>query len=262
MRIDHVTIAGRDLATLEGRLRSVGLESIYGGAHSNGATHMSITAFADGSYIELISTIEPQVEGEFWWSRFIAEDAGLCAWAVGVEDIGAEAARIAELGVHVRGPMPMGRKRPDGRAAEWDLAYLGDGEPGQLLPFLIEDRTRRDARVPAPTAEDIGGIAAVVLGVPDLEPAASLFERVFGWPVVSETEDDEFGAKFAYLGGGPAILAAPAAPGWLSERISRFGPAPCAILLDAPDAEATPSWLPQDRLAGTRIGFARLTEGE
>ena len=143
LKIDHVTIAGSTLARLEQAFANVGLVTDYGGPHSNGVTHMALLGFDDGSYIELISTMEAGRKDTDFWGEHIVQDGGPCAWAVYVEDVAAEAARVAQQGVTVSGPHYMNRSRPDGQLVEWELAFLGeqvqveggDGPPvvGQVL---------------------------------------------------------------------------------------------------------------------------------
>lgn len=274
--IDHVTVAARELEPLRLAFEEVGLPSVYGGAHSTGGTHMSLVGFDDGSYIELIASREPgQYGGK--WARQIAMDAGPCAWAAQVADIGAEAARMAALGVPVAGPQPMHRERPDGVRVEWELAYLGEGTPGDLLPFLIADRTPRELRVrptPGVARSALHGVAQVVLGVERIDPAIALFRRVYGWNEPAYSEDAAFGARLARFAGTPVTLAEPllamASGEWLRERLARFGPLPCAFLLASDDLIAatdrmrlgerrdwcgqTAAWVLPDRLGGTRLG--------
>ncbi len=236
MRIDHVTVGGPDLADLESRFRATGLEPVYGGRHSNGVTHMSIVALGDGSYVELISAVDPADLGRDsfpWWGGQIAGDGGPCAWCVRVDDIAAEIERLRAAGVPVRGPVAMNRKLPDGRSAEWEVAFAGDGEPGSLLPFMIEDKTPREIRVPAPTTETATRVAAVVLGVEALEPAVALFRRAYGWPEPAPGTDADFGARLARFEGTPVTLAAPDGPGRLADRLARFGPCPLAFVLES-----------------------------
>ena len=182
IHIDHVTIAGSALARMQRVFAEVGLETDYGGLHSNGATHMALLGFADGSYVELISTFVAGTQSPLWGAH-IAGDGGPCGWAVATDDPGLEAARLKGLGVPVRGPFPLNRRRADGALVEWDLVYVGDGEPGATLPFLIKDRTPREWRV-QPSASVAGteltGVAVVVLGVDDLATSVDLFRRVYG----------------------------------------------------------------------------------
>jgi hypothetical protein len=237
VRIDHVTVAGPDLAALEAEFRATGIEPVYGGRHSNGVTHMSVVGLGDGSYVELISTVEPGRADSPWWGRHIAGGAGPCAWAAAVDDVAAEAARVAALGVPVRGPFAMHRALPDGRTAEWDLAHLGEGEPGSLLPFVIADRTPREVRVPPPAAGAPARVLEVVIAVHEIAPAAALFRRVFGWEEPVESSDARLSARVARFEGTPVALAAPEGDGLLADRLARFGPSPCGFAL----GDATPS---------------------
>jgi hypothetical protein len=274
LAVDHVTLAGPDLATLEEALAGTGLRFAYGGPHSNGVTHMSLTTFEDGSYVELISTLEPGREAPIW-SRHIAGAAGPCAWAVEAPASGGvavEAARLAALGVAVRGPFTMHRQRPDGRVARWELAYVGEGDPGATLPFVIEDRTPRELRVPPAGTDRVAGrltgVGGVVLGVPDLDEAIGLFKRVYGLsePIVGGRADSERIAHFART---PVILAEAGEEG-IAGRLERFGPAPCGFLFETDDVDAASrrlglapptrwfdfavAWFDEGRVGGMRLG--------
>lgn len=273
MKIDHVTIAGRALAPLRRAFAALGLETEYGGPHSNQITHMDLLGFDDGSYIELISTLQPGAESP-WWDRHIAHDGGPCAWAVRVDDIEREAARVAALGLPVEGPTYYHRRRPDGTLVEWDLAFLGDHEAGAKLPFLIADRTPRHYRVrpsPGVSGSELAGVEKVVLGVERLEAAVDLFRRVYGWPAPEAAEDAAFGARLAGFGDQPVILAEPlSADTWLADRLARLGESPCAYLLGSRDFAASLgrgaqparsgwfrqrlAWFPWEAPPGTRLG--------
>ncbi len=257
LRVDHVTIAGSHLASLEQAFAGAGLKPAYGGPHSNGITHMALLSFADGSYIELISTLEPGQTSPLWPAH-IAGDGGPCAWAVEVDDVAAEAARLAALGVPVRGPLYLNRRRPDGVLVEWDLAFLGDREPGATLPFLIKDRTPREWRVPPATrlAEPgLRGIAMVMLGVEHLDRAVDLFRRVYGWPAPQTGEEAGLDVRLAHFPGTPVTLAAAAQrDSWLAERLAQFGESPCGFLLGAADVGAMARRFP---LAGAGVWFGR-----
>jgi hypothetical protein len=275
LQIDHVTVAGPDLAVLGQAFAGVGLAAEYGGPHSNGVTHMALLGFNDGSYLELISTLEPGPKDTVFWGKHIAGNAGPCAWAVRVDDITGEAARIAGLGIAVTGPDYYQRRRPDGRLVEWDLAFLGDKGAGATLPFLIQDITPRDRRVrPSASVADglVAGVDTVVLGVADLEAATALFQRVYSWPATQVTDDAAFGTRLARFAGSPVTLAAPlAGDAWLPERLASFGDSPCAYLLRTGDLRAARqryplaqpggwfgrplAWFDPAQLHGFRIGL-------
>ncbi|MDQ3412094.1 MAG: VOC family protein, partial [Chloroflexota bacterium] len=90
----------------------------------------------------------------------------------------------ARAGVVTGGVRPLGRLRPDGERIEWLL--LSPDTSTHPLPFLIDDLTPRERRVPggAATEHPLGltGIAGVTLLVPDLMTTAAKFAALLGNP--------------------------------------------------------------------------------
>ncbi|MEJ2264243.1 MAG: VOC family protein [Anaerolineales bacterium] len=272
LRIDHVTIAGSELETLRQRFERIGLKTEYGGPHSNQITHMDLLGFDDGSYIELISRMDPERESP-WWHQHITHDGGPCAWAVQVDDIDREAERLATLGITVRGPEYYHRRRPDGILVEWDLAFPGDYQPGAKLPFLISDRTPRSLRV-QPSASvagsELGGLKKVILGVQNLDEAVDLFRGVYDWSAPEVEEQVEFGARLADFVEEEVILAQPVEESWLQSRLSQYGESPCGYLIGSRNLTETwrkrelirgpdwfqheVAWFEREQLGGTRLG--------
>ncbi|MEM9294013.1 MAG: VOC family protein [Acidobacteriota bacterium] len=285
MKIDHVTLAGPDLSMLRARFAGVGLRTEYGGQHDNGVTHMSVLPFEDGSYIELISTVKAaQGSGSPLWAEFIEKDGGPCAWAVQTTEMDSMVQRLRRAKIAVHGPELMHRRTPEGEIARWRVAFLGDGGPGAVLPFLIEDLTPREVRVPPPPAEDrldeegkiredrVLGVAAAVLAVEDLEESADLFQRGFGMAPPTVMEDDAFEAKVALFRGTPVVLAQPlTAASPLRHRLDAYGQSPACFLLRTPDLALTRkrlevkktapwlrgrvAWLSPDVLGGRYLGL-------
>jgi len=233
LQIDHVTVAGRDLDRLTDTFSDAGLPVEYGGRHSNGVTHMAIVGFRDGSYIELISTLESDAASP-WWDVPIHEDGGPCAWAVDVDDIDAVSADLRDRRVRVNGPSGYERTREDGMLVEWDLTYLGEGDPGSTLPFLISDRTPRERRV-QPTgnlaSSSVTGVDTVVLGVDDLDAGIEEFETAFDADAPTISDSDTFDVETASFPNLPVMLAEPRGDGQFTDRLSSFGPRPVAYLL-------------------------------
>jgi hypothetical protein len=236
--VDHAVVAGSDLDALGAAFAEAGLVTEYGGEHSNGVTHNRVLGFADGSYLELISTVESGAESP-WWDEPIRGDAGPCAWALPVADIEAETDRIESLGVPVDGPDYYTRERPDGVTIEWDLTEVGE-ELGATLPFLVADRTPREYRITASESvagTGITGITEVVVCVPDLD-SVGRFASFFEADSVERTTHDGFGAELARVEDAPVTLAEPLLPNsWLRDRLDRFGPLPCAYLLGSDGSE-------------------------
>jgi len=267
LRIDHATLAAGSLDRLEDAFAAVGLPTEYGGMHSNGVTEMSLLGFPDGSYVECISTAEPGVESPLW-NAHVRGDGGPCAWAVRASDISAEAARLREAGVAVEGPEPMARERPDGVELAWELAVLGEDGPGATLPFLIADETPREWRAsptPAVVDSELTGIERVVLGVADADRTAERFRRAFpDLPEPVQGTSEVFGATLVRFPGAPPVLAEPTAESWLADRLERFGPSPCGILLGTTDLEQSVERFDLDARAswdGHRVGWPTGTSG-
>jgi hypothetical protein len=274
LNIDHASVCGSNLDNMRQAFAGVGLTTDYGGPHSTGGTHMALLGFDDGSYLELIAPQDATAAQASEWAKFMSGDAGPCAWAVEPKDINAEVQRLKAAGVTVTGPQNGSRKRPDGMNIEWQVANVGSGTPGSLLPFLIQDRTPREWRV-APSASVQGspltGVEIVVLAVNDLNSATSLFRKTYNWAEPLTEEHGEFGAKLAYFPGQPVILAMPTGgKSLVAERLQKFGEGPLAYLLATQDYNAANKkfrlsgakpwfsqklgWFDQNKLKGVRIG--------
>lgn len=271
LKVDHVTVAGRDLRAMQKALESAGLKAEYGGPHSNHATEMALVSFPDGSYLELIAiqpNADPKAVAAHEWRKFLEGDAGPTSWAVRPADFPSEVERLRKTGVAVSEPRPNGRKRPDGVELKWETAQIGPTN-GTFFPFLIHDFTPRERRAyPSgkPSTDEWTGIKKVVIGVKDLDQSVREFQATYGGSAPKRQDDPAFGARLAWLGGTPVVLAAPLSPqSWLRARIDRFGEIPCAFIVGSPAglAGAYPPanwfgkpvmWADSQRL-GWRLGF-------
>ncbi len=259
LKVDHVTVAGRDLRAMQKALEGAGIKSEYGGPHSNHATEMSLVSFPDGSYLELIAIqpkADPQAVAAHEWRKFLEGDGGPCAWAVRPPDLAREVARLRANGIKASEPRKNGRKRPDGVDLEWETAQVGLGN-GTFYPFLIHDFTPRERRAyPSgkPTTEEWTGITKVVIAVKDLKASIRQFRRAYGLGEPELQDDATLGAKLAWFRGTPVVLATPlplSPSSWLETRIQRFGEAPCAFILgwrprepvDVPASKWFGSWV-------------------
>jgi Glyoxalase-like domain len=237
LKVDHVTVAGRDVRAMQRALEAAGLNSEYGGPHSNHATEMALTSFPDGSYLELIA-LQPQADpaavAAHEWRKFLEGDAGPCAWAVRPSDLASEVARLRAAGVSATEPKKNGRKRPDGAQLDWETAQIGPGN-GTFFPFLIHDFTPRERRAyPSgkPTTTAWTGLTKVVIAVNDLDASIRQFQRVYALQAPQRQDEPDFGAKLAWFRGTPVVLAEPLSPrSWLADRLHRYGEAPSAFIV-------------------------------
>lgn len=265
--VDHAVIAGRDLAPLRETFDALGLTAEYGGAHAHDVTHNALVGFDDGSYVELISTVEPGATPAKR-APFIGGDAGPCGWAVETDDVGALVTAMADRGIEAERSDRHTRETPDGTVVEWWLGYLGRGEPGTELPFVIEDVTPRTHRItpsPSVAGSELTGVGAVVVAAADLDALVDRYRRAFDLPAPERASAPAFGADLARFPDGAAILAAPHEDTWLAERVETFGTLPCGVLLATTEFEAALARAPGDaggttHWFGDRVGWL-LDEG-
>ncbi|MEX2045878.1 MAG: VOC family protein [Chloroflexota bacterium] len=170
--LDHVVFVAHDLDATVAEYRGRGFTVTPGGEHVEGITHNALVAFSDGAYLELVGFRKAAPQHR-WWRH--SGRGGYADFAVLSDDLAAD---VAALGALVsREPADGGRVRPDGISLRWRTALLAPP-----LPFLIEDLTPRDRRVPggdaARHANGTTGIASIVVGCRDLGSAERAHARL------------------------------------------------------------------------------------
>lgn len=147
-RLDHLVVLTLDLEQATREYELLGFTVTPGGEHADGLTRNALVAFADGSYLELISFIDPDdTTDNVWnWRPFVVLGGGFIDYCVASDDLDGDVRRLRESGFEVDGPASGGRKLPNGEEILWRVARIR--QEGRVLPFLIEDVTARDRRVP------------------------------------------------------------------------------------------------------------------
>ncbi len=179
MLLDHIVILVDNLERASRDYASLGFSVVVGGKHADGVTQNALIAFEDGSYLELLHFLSPPPE-EHLFARGGQSAEGIIAYALLPDDIEADIARTRHRGLHIRGPVRGGRRRPDGLEIAWQT-----GRADHLaLPFLCADLTPRDLRVPHGPARrhpnGVTGIAVVDILVDDLDEASRLYGALLG----------------------------------------------------------------------------------
>lgn len=141
--IDHVVILVSDLEKAIDSFTRLGFSVVAGGRHNVG-THNALIGFQDGAYIELIAFWED--DRTHRWYRYLALGGGLVDYCMRTDDIEGDVAALRDAGVAMTEKKPMNRLRPDGYRLEWTLSLAVEMQG--VTPFLIEDITPRDERVP------------------------------------------------------------------------------------------------------------------
>jgi hypothetical protein len=177
-QLDHVVFVFRDLRSAIDDYRRRGFTVTLGGEHADRVTHNALIPFADGTYLELVGFRDQSGSPTNRWWKIAADGGGIADFALLSDDIAADTAALADL--VKTPPKEGGRTTPEGVELTWRTAVL---KPP--LPFIIEDLTPREFRVPGGAAADHAngatGIASVVVGVTNLADAewryAALRER-------------------------------------------------------------------------------------
>lgn len=260
--IDHILILVRDLTAASTDYAAAGFTVTPGGVHADGATHNALIPFADGTYLELIAPTRRDRLPDDEFGQRLRRGEGLLHYALGADDLGAEAARLRSMGVLISGPDDGGRERPDGQRVQWRTLTAQAGD--ETLPFLIADVTPRSLRVPGDAAarHALGAtrLAGLTVAVADL--AASVLAlgtlldsvgRVLDLPVDGPTVQFALGRQWIVLA-QPGTDASP-----LRRHLDTWGEGPYEVTLSAgPDAApGTGTALAAERLHGARFRIVR-----
>lgn len=183
--LDHVVIAVDHLESAMADYEALGFTVIYGGKHASGTTHNALICFKDSSYLELLApTYEAPQPGSnaMDFSFLLQYGEGLVAYALQSDHLDADAQRLRVWSSDVSPVRFGGRKRADGVDLEWKTALID----GRMSPFLLEDVTPRQLRVPddATTVmhrNSAQGIAGVRVMTAELTPeVVQRYTRLLG----------------------------------------------------------------------------------
>ena len=197
--LDHVVFVARALAAAVEDYTRQGFTVTPGGEHAGGVTHNALVCFADGSYLELVAFRRPDPTHR-WWSH--AASGGFADFAVLSDDLAQDLSALKDL--VVREAAEGGRTRPDGVSLRWRAAFMRPP-----LPFLIEDLTPRDLRVPGGDAtRHANGVtgATLVVAARDQRSVDERYKRLQarGAPEIQIVHADLDGltdVRFVRLGG-------------------------------------------------------------
>ena len=251
--IDHIVIAVRDLEDAIKSYERLGFTVVPGGRHPVG-TYNGLIAFSDGSYVELIGFYQANPQHR-WWKPLEAGE-GLVDYCLQTDDLSADTAALRKAGVAIDDPVPWSRTRPDGYELKWLLSLAREGHRG-VAPFLIQDDTPREERVPRQSAHRNGaaGIGSVTIVVDDLPAVRHWYRSILGadGTPVRRSDLDAAGVRFtigphAFDFLTPATDKSPLAE-WLATR----GPSPYAASLRANSPHPQP--LDWNLTQGARLSF-------
>ena len=177
--IDHIVIAVQSIDRALDTWRGLGFTVVEGGKHPFGS-HNALIGFADGSYIELLGFYE-ESPAHPWWELLHQRGGGLIDFCMATDDIRADLQALRAQGAKCGDLVEGGRARPDGFQVRWINNKVGAADQG-LIPFIIEDVTPREERLPSARdhANGVEGIDCLTLVAADVERYAGIMSAVLG----------------------------------------------------------------------------------
>lgn len=232
--VDHIAIVVPDLDAAVERYTRLGFTVTLGGQHLT-ATANALVPFQDGSYFELVGfRYPPEDPVEVDWYGLLERGGGLAAFCLGVPALDPILAQIRAAGGVYGDAVPEGRTRPDGVRVSWKIA-VPEGERRWGLPFLIEDVTPREVRVPPGDAmrhaNGVRGVRLVELVTADPDRLAERYRAIPGIEPVLGDAERGVGRRTLQLGSQWISLVSPEASPELVAYIAGYGDRPVAIEL-------------------------------
>jgi catechol 2,3-dioxygenase-like lactoylglutathione lyase family enzyme len=254
--IDHIVIAAHSLERAIATYRGLGFTVVEGGRHPYGS-YNALIGFADGSYIELLGFYEESPDHP-WWGLLRERGGGLVDFCLATDDIRADHAAFRELGVHCSPLIEGGRTRPDGYYVKWINNKIR-GEWQGLIPFIIEDLTPREERLPRVTdhANGVTGIHSIALATDDVARPAAVMAAVLGAEGQTVEGPVAGGRGLRFMVGGHALdyLAPTDANGLLAAQLAAHRPVPYAVAFNTTGASKR---FDPSATEGVRIELAHL----
>lgn len=244
--IDHLVIISPDLDQAVANATQAGFTVIPGGTHADGATHNALIAFADGSYIELIAPTNAAQGATHRWFKRLDRGGGLVDLCLASDDLVSDVREISNRGRAYGEAQENGRHRPDGVELRWK-GSMPPGAVGETgWPFLIEDVTPRQNRVPGDPdhvqhANGARGVGSVTVVVHDLTEATGHYEAITGRSARTITPPvaDAPLATIIPFEKSWIMLTQPTA-GRALEHLEKFGQGPYSVVLRTHDGPIAP----------------------
>lgn len=233
LALDHAVIVVKNLDRAVDDYTKLGFDVVRGGVHPTGGTHNALIPMGDGTYIELIGFFRPNPSHR-WWSTYV-NGGGLIDFCTGTDDIQKTTDAFRAAGVGMSDPQPNQRVRPDGVVLRWTASSPTKSAIFQV-PFLLQDITPRDERVPpAPPSHPNGvvGIRKLTIAVKDVKPIRRWYSKIVGEPgaKVDRPDLDARGVRFSVGGHEVELLAPKRSHGPLAEWLRSHPPSPYSITL-------------------------------
>jgi hypothetical protein len=157
------------------------------------------------------------------------------------DDLDGDTRKFRQAGVAINDPVPWSRTRPDGYELKWVLS-LAQGEHRGVAPFLIQDVTPREERIPQIFHHTNGvmGIGSLTIAVGELSNVEKWYSAVLGDDGTSVTDSKLGGRGKRYrIGPHTVDFLAPVTPDSpLVDWMTHFGASPHNAVLRSNSSKA------------------------
>jgi Glyoxalase-like domain len=229
--IDHIVIVVNNLEQAAKDYEQLGFTVVPGGKHPVGS-HNVLISLVDGSYVEIIAFYREALDHR-WWDP-LQKGERLIDFCMQTDDLKGDTGKLRAAGVAINDPVPWSRTRPDGYELKW-LLSLAQGSDRGVAPFLIQDVTQREERIPQIFDHKNGatGIDTLTVAVGELTAVQRWYDGVLGSGPTHIT-DEKLRAKGIRYTIGPHSIdflmpMEPESP--LINWLRTFGPSPYAATL-------------------------------
>jgi len=144
---DHTVLLVRDLGAAAKGFERLGF-SVFDREDTGGSMENRLVRFTDGSFIELVAFREPGKTDAHRFYPMLAKGDGWIDYAVNTAAITATGEALEKATGRGFGIKPVAKMGNDGREWRMNLLVAGLGVGDMALPFLTEDLTPSDCRVP------------------------------------------------------------------------------------------------------------------
>jgi len=258
-RIDHVIVAGRDLAQLEAAFTRLGFNVVGGGQHPHLGTRNRIILLDQG-YIEILAIADEQVVLPAVRER-IETAPGWIGFALQSANIVAEADGMRARGADIRGPKPGRLVAPNGNVRSWQTVTVGGDDlfsSAEPIPFLIQHHSSgaqhqqelagADPIMPHPNGAQ--RLQAVMIAVANLITIERSFMHAYG---LAPSEPgavvpfDRAMQRLKLAADDQSItLAEPLGAGIVNDRLMSAGEGVCCVSVAVDDLDVTRDYLQQN----------------
>jgi len=251
--IDHIVVVVPQLEPAKSSYTRLGFTVVAGGSHPAYGSRNALVAFADRSYIELIAFENPALKHP--WAEKLTTGGGLIDFCLRTSDLRADVQAFRGAGIDISDPTPLTRTRPDGYLLKWVLAI--PARDCGIVPFLIEDETPRDERVPRQSEHRNGvlAIAALTVALDSLDRIGAFYSRVLTAEPnrIDRPDLEASGLSFSVGSSALELVASNRDQGPVADWIRSRGSSPFAARFKS--ASATPFALEPSLTAGAQFSI-------